>query len=992
MDDFENDPEGDRLIATLAFDEETGLSLPHQTQSTEYGEVPSFETLTRTEFPGFPYSTLYPQQNSLMRFLYASLASSKCSIIESPTGTGKSVTLLTTSLHWLLDHNKAVNAHLAKLRDYLQKEDSQSVDETDWVAAHSRRRVLRIRVNKEMEPLEATQKASVEAAKLIKHANEVKVSLKSSNFVRSSIDITRENFPPPFEALNEWARSEDDSFLPTADTDPSKTSAVSVVEATNVTCRVVQVIYCTRTHSQLAQVVEELNKLKGLSDQVTMVTLASRQHLCVNKAVYGLKDQTLITEACLDLAVKSPGCRFRCRNEVGVLSDYLVGARVSAIKAALRIRGAMDQVDIEELPACACPYYANKRGLPLAQLVLAPYQSVVVPSLREAVGLCLQNNVLIFDEAHNLLEAVAAAFSATASYADLLATERLVAAFLGYYHSRLSPLSALRLRQLALVVRLFANFLEGKAARSSGLCAHCGRDSGTENCNSTGEIVYTLGDFLFAAGLDHINLSYLVDYLRSDRCVHKIVGFGKWFGGRKRSDRGRKEESDCAKRVGTGLSLSECLKQMKRLPNRLESFQTPPSKISKTGEDQQASSETVATASASATASQTPEDLQSAGAGLFAVLGLLEAMVNSDRAGDNDGRLIITLRGTAAPASTTSSFTPGFIRFVILNPGRYLHDAVKDARSVILVGGTMKPFDEFIDQVFRPAGKVETDVTLFSCGHVIDAKRQLAIYTPSVSFNDIPWDFTFKNRHTPRLIDECGEFLVEVCKMIPGGVAVFFQSFDYLSMVWNHWKATGLLARLQATKEVFREPRTAITLVEVMQAYTAAVTALNKRGACIVCVIGGKLSEGINFNDDLARGVIIVGLPYPNVHSAFVRFSLTHLLTITGAMGSDNSMREKLNFLERHFGGRESGRRFCEAVCMRMVNQAIGRAIRHAHDYAVVFLVDQRFATSRRLRLLLPPWAQDALMSDTISLSPPQLDLLHHQLHEFFHRNSTSSH
>lgn len=113
----------------------------------------------------------------------------------------------------------------------------------------------------------------------------------------------------------------------------------------------------------------------------------------------------------------------------------------------------------------------------------------------------------------------------------------------------------------------------------------------------------------------------------------------------------------------------------------------------------------------------------------------------------------------------------------------------------------------------------------------------------------------------------------------------------------------------------------------------------DKEDAILFCVIGGRLSEGINFTDDLARSMIIAGLPYANSQSV--------------------EIQEKIKFWDKNDIPSFKGSDFYENMCMKTVNQAIGRAIRHVGDFSYVILADQRF-TMPKIRSKLPKWVQDS--------------------------------
>lgn len=162
-----------------------------------------------------------------------------------------------------------------------------------------------------------------------------------------------------------------------------------------------------------------------------------------------------------------------------------------------------------------------------------------------------------------------------------------------------------------------------------------------------------------------------------------------------------------------------------------------------------------------------------------------------------------------------------------------------------------------------------------------------------------------------------------------------------LVLILKYLSESGVLERILTKKKVFKEPRAGGQLTEKMLLdYSRAckrknddITAsLPSSGAFLLSVIGGKLSEGLNFSDDLGRCVCVVGLPYPNRTSPELMEKMKYLDSV-GASSAD----------------------YYENLCMKVVNQSIGRAIRHINDYAAVLLIDERY-TQPRIQNKLPQW------------------------------------
>lgn len=131
----------------------------------------------------------------------------------------------------------------------------------------------------------------------------------------------------------------------------------------------------------------------------------------------------------------------------------------------------------------------------------------------------------------------------------------------------------------------------------------------------------------------------------------------------------------------------------------------------------------------------------------------------------------------------------------------------------------------------------------------------------------------------------------------------FFSSYDYLDTFYSFLEEVKGLEEIRKKKQIFKEPRLSGQVEKMLSEYAAATKSKTSGGAILFSVVGGKLSEGMNFSDDLARCVIVIGMPYPNRNSP--------------------ELVEKMAYLDRQFGG-GSGAEYYENICLKSVNQCIG--------------------------------------------------------------------
>ncbi|KAI1317101.1 DEAD H (Asp-Glu-Ala-Asp His) box helicase 11 [Mortierella claussenii] len=1006
-------------------------------------------------FPAFPYAAPYAIQTDFMQQLFTCIDQRKVGIFESPTGTGKSLSMICGAVSWLIEHEKAEQERTRKEQEEVAGMKTGSVgsndksittvapkidDTPDWVQQHravSNAALERQEREVRRVELEARVQKIRDREKKMRESMARKMKRQATGMTHAGSAAYRSSKKKKDEGLGQGELDDGEFLVDDYDSDDNgkRTSrakggdddygnvskevlellkSFDAREAAHGPRRgrgdeeevpdVLKIYYCSRTHSQLSQFIDELRKT-SYGDHLHVISLGSRKTLCINerfrqkasvkssKTAEPIVNVNKLNDTCLDAQKSGTAAEHRC--EFLHLPSSSFGSKVHR-EAGATGGGSDDEGnggpwwrkdtemdgdekllqfsdntlarvrDIEELAALGseletCPYYGSRQTVRHCQLVTLPYNLLLHASTRESLKLVIKNNILLLDEAHNLINSLLQMHSVTLSFDQIVLAQEQLQTYLARYEKRLSSTNEGYIRVLIRILKHLEGFVDKWRTGVTQTQPIQGQGAASGRPFQPVDRVMKVNEFLHDAGMDHINLFKAHAYLETSGVARKLQGLHEALQ-KKETKRLAKEEEKVTVKIH----------QARRIPTRPSAQQGARAKPSMPP--------------------TTP------------ILLLVDAFLMSLLNADNDGRVIATMEEESAlvdneeaqedaasvgPSAAVESIVPArrpVLRFMLLNPANVFKPLVDDARSVVLAGGTMEPVSDLLSHLFpylkddaRSAtqGGVPSysKIHRFSCGHVIP-KENLMTLVMEKSPTGVSLELNFANRTLDQVMDGIGQSLVNMLAMIPDGVVVFFVSYSYMAQVLARWRTKGatssgvpaahsIMERIQARKRVFLEPREASDADRMLKEYQACIYARPEheaavtaggapgpRGAVLFSVVGGKMSEGINFSDRLGRGVVMVGMPFPNKGSAELQERMRYM---------DQVQQQELQQQQRQQGKMPSsirmtaGSEYYENLCMRAVNQSIGRAIRHQNDYAVIILMDKRYSVPR-ISKKLPGW------------------------------------
>jgi DNA excision repair protein ERCC-2 len=239
-----------------------------------------------------------------------------------------------------------------------------------------------------------------------------------------------------------------------------------------------------------------------------------------------------------------------------------------------------------------------------------------------------------------------------------------------------------------------------------------------------------------------------------------------------------------------------------------------------------------------------------------------------------------------------------------------------EVAASVLMSATLRPFDVVGDVL----GLSDPVTMAYGLAYPEERRRTFAVEGPALFASE---------RDDPETQATVAETLADAVRMTPGNTLVFCPS--YAEAERYHDRVGGYLDEAGTPTEDLRRRFVA------------------DDDAALFTSLWGTLGEGVSFDGDDARTVVVVGVPYPNL---------------------SERLEAVQDAYDRVYDDRRgAGWRYAvEIPTIRKTRQALGRVIRSPDDFGVRVLLDKRYTRAARdmgkygVRGSFPPEERDELI------------------------------
>lgn len=285
--------------------------------------------------------------------------------------------------------------------------------------------------------------------------------------------------------------------------------------------------------------------------------------------------------------------------------------------------------------------------------------------------------------------------------------------------------------------------------------------------------------------------------------------------------------------------------------------------------------------------------------------------------------------------SDTAEVPNPILHFTCLDAAIAIRPVFERFYSVIITSGTMSPLEIYPKMLdFSTVIQESYSMTL--------ARRSFLPMIVTRGSDQASISSSFQVRNEPSVVRNYGNLLTEFAKITPDGMVVFFPSYLYMESIISMWQGMGILDEVWKYKLILVETPDAQETSLALETYRTACC--NGRGAILLCVARGKVSEGIDFDHQYGRTVLCIGVPFQYTESRI--------------------LKARLEFLRESYRIKEND--FLSFDAMRHAAQCLGRVLRGKDDYGIMILADRRF---QKKRVQLPKWINQGLLEADVNLS-----------------------